>query len=90
MKDLVPHWKPISPSPHSAASSEVEGQGGDPAFGGSGDSTDGSPGSCVASMGGHRCICRLPCSVYLTHCSSHAQNPHENAQSDPPEEHTEG
>jgi hypothetical protein len=66
MKGLVPHWKPTSPSPLSSAASSglSSGEGGDPAFGDSGESNGGSAGSYVDVCA----VLALACAV-----SSHPQ-----------------
>ena len=83
MKALVPHWKPVTPSPLPGEGGD-SGEGGDPAFGPSGESLEGSEdGSCV-SVVSCRCICQLPCLPDTLF--AHAQDRNENAQSADPSE----
>ena len=91
MKGLVPHWKPTSPSPLSSAVSSglSSGEGGDPAFGDSGESNGGSAGSYVD-------VCAvLACAVRTHRLGTNmeflsSQHTNENAQGDATEGGAEG
>ena len=63
MKSLVPDWKPTSPSPLSSAASgsPSAGEGGDPAFGGSGEDNGSSAGSCVFFVPPSPCLMARRC-----------------------------